>query len=79
MGKHKYHKTDLEVGKTYEVYHEHKGNFKMEILEIGEAFIHGIYRGGNIVQLVRAEPEVGDELSVRRSFCSFKLLTEGAE
>jgi hypothetical protein len=62
----------IKVGKTYLVNSSRKGIFAMRVTQIDEEWATGIVTGGKAkAMLDYNEREIGEEVTVRRSFCTF--------
>jgi hypothetical protein len=62
----------LEVGKVYDVVSQRKGNFKMQLTHHDDTWATGIITKGKAKALLAYnEVEKGEEVTVRKSFCTF--------
>ena len=62
----------IQIGKTYKVNHERKGNFIMTVTGMNDEWVTGIIVGGKAHAMLRDnEREKGEEITVRQSFCIF--------
>ncbi len=62
----------LEIGKTYQVKCQRKGTFTMRMVKFCETWATGVVVAGKApAMLSYNEKEEGEEVTVRRSFCSF--------
>lgn len=65
--------TNLEVKKTYKVNHSRKGTFELKITSLSEEWVTGIIVNGMArAMLPYNEKEIGEEITIRRSFCRFE-------
>ena len=63
----------LEVGKTYRINSSRKGNFTARLTRIDETFATGtIVSGYAAAMMPENEREVGEEVTVRLSLCTFR-------
>lgn len=61
----------IEIGKDYKVIHSRKGTFEMRVTREDEEFVTGDIIGGVANSLCACNVAViGDEVIVRRSFCT---------
>lgn len=65
---------DLEVGKCYKTMHARKGNFNLEIEEIGDEWITGTIIEGEARYIASSNATRDDQLTVRISLCEFESL-----
>lgn len=72
--------TPLEVGSTYNVNHSRKGKFSLLVQSDSDEWVTGIIVGGKAGAMLHYnEKECGDEITVRKSFCSFAKAEGGAQ
>lgn len=65
---------NLEIGKTYDVKHNRKGNFKMRLDSLTETWATGtIIEGKTITINPDNSREEGEEVTIRIEFASFEL------
>lgn len=65
--------TNIEIKKTYKVNHSRKGIFELNITRIDEEWVTGIIVNGMAKAILSYnERLIGDEITIRRSFCSFE-------
>ena len=70
---------DLEVGKTYNIKSSRKGAFTAKLTLVTDTWISGVIVSGKAqAMLAYNEREEGEEITVRRSFCSFTPVEGGA-
>jgi hypothetical protein len=63
---------NVEAGKSYLVKHSRKGTFAMRVDKLDDEWATGVVIGGKAkAMLDYNECDVGDEITVRRSFCQF--------
>lgn len=61
-----------EVGQTYRVKHSRKGIFEMRVTGVDKDWAHGVITDGFAGAILPYnEREVGEDITVRRSFCVF--------
>lgn len=62
----------LEVGKTYLVNSQRKGTFMARMTRVDDTWATGIIVGGYAKAMMEYnERDKGEEVTVRRSFCTF--------
>jgi hypothetical protein len=66
----------LEIGKTYDVSSQRKGKFRMKLTHQDKTWASGIIiKGKAKAMLAYNEVEKGEEVTVRKSFCTFTILS----
>lgn len=69
---------NLEAGKIYHVSHCRKGNFTMQVTDVGETWIGGtLIEGQTNAMLQENIVYEGEPLTVRASFCTFTEVDHG--
>lgn len=64
--------TEVEVGKTYKIRSDRKGTFVARITMINDVWVTGVLVSGKAGAMLKEnEVYVGEEVTLRRSFCSF--------
>lgn len=64
-----------EVGGTYLVRHVRKGIFGMRVSHVSDEWVDGVVVNGTAKAVLDYNvKEVGDEITVRRSLCSFEAI-----
>lgn len=67
---------NLEVGKIYDVVHQRKGNFRMQLTHHDETWASGIITKGKAKAILAYnEYEKGEEVTVRKSFTTFTAVS----
>ena len=67
-----------EVDKTYNINHSRKGEFALSVTKVDDEWVTGRLVAGTPHYLNHYnEKELGEEMTVRISFCSFEEVTDG--
>ena len=61
-----------EAGKSYNINHSRKGEFALSITDVDDNWVTGRLIAGTPHYLNHNEKELGEVMTVRRSFCSFE-------
>jgi hypothetical protein len=70
---------ELEVGKTYKIRSDRKGTFVARITMVSEVWVSAELVAGKAGAMLKEnEVYVGEEVTVRRSFCTFTPVEGGA-
>lgn len=65
----------LEIGRIYEVNHYRKGKFTIMVTKLDEEFATGLIVSGKANAILDHNiREMGEEITFRRSFATFKIL-----
>lgn len=66
---------ELEIGKIYDIVSTRKGKFRMELTNQCDTWATGIITKGKAKAILSYnEVEVGEEVTVRKSFTTFTLV-----
>ena len=67
----------IEVGKIYNVMHNRKGTFRLLITETSGEWVCGQIVAGTAGAMLDCNvKEVGEMITVRESFCTFREITD---
>lgn len=70
---------ELEVGKTYKINSSRKGTFVAKLTRLDDTWATAVIVTGKATAMMEYnEREKGEEVTVRRSFCSFTPVEGGA-
>lgn len=62
----------IEVGKTYLINSQRKGTFVAKLTHVDDEWATGLVVGGKAKAMLEYnERDIGEEVTVRRSFCKF--------
>ena len=63
---------EIEINKTYEINHTRKGRFIIRVTKQDERWITGILQAGK-PKMINHKNDIldGEEITVRKSFCTF--------
>lgn len=66
----------VEVGKTYAVDHSRKGRFQLKVTKVNDEWVYGtVVEGVAAAQMEYNMREVGESVTLRREFASFREVT----
>lgn len=69
--------TGLNVGNEYDVVHCRKGSFRARILAIEGEWVDAVITAGQARNTVNPNVEVGEQLRMRGTFCTFSPVPKG--